>query len=194
MTLPQTSAGASFGAPLRRVLTLACAATLLAALAGCTASGPGSGGSVASAVDPAPSRLVPSVSPAPVRAAAAQLIAPLPPPGSVRLEDGPFTDRLAFTGLALQDGSRVVGTVANTVDVSEFILLQLDVDFYDGAGRLLGSGSASYADQEFADNGATALPHGTGQHDDGFEVTITGQPEVTRAVSAVLTVPQLVNE
>lgn len=200
MTLPPLTAGAPSGAPLRRVLTCALAAALVTAIAGCSstaatarpaATAPGTSTFGTTSLDPG--TLVPSVSPAPTRRPVPQL-APVPAPGTVRLEQGPFTDRLAVTGLALQGGSRVVGTVANTVDVSELILLQVQADFYDGAGRLLGSGTASYADAEFADTGAIAVPHGTGLHDDGLPIAVTARPALTGAVSAVVTVPQLVNE
>ena len=139
-----------------------------------------------------PGTLVPSVSPGPVRAPAQRLDA-APAPGTVRVEPGPFTDRLAFTGLTVRDG-QVTGRAGNAVDVSELIVLELHSDFYDAGGRLLGSGAAAYADEEFADNGATALEHGTGLQDETFDIVVPSRPRLAGAVSAVLTVPQLVNE
>lgn len=88
----------------------------------------------------------------------------------------------------------VTGTVSNTVDVSELIVLELQADFYDDQGRYLGSGTATYADEEYADNGATPLAHGTGVHDESFTVAVPSTTPLTGATSAILTVPQLVNE
>lgn len=189
MTLPQLTAGASSGAPLRRALALLCTAAVLASVAGCTSAG-ATDEAVAghAALDPA--TLVPSAAPAIVRTPAEQLD-PVPAPGTVRLEEGPFTDRLTVLGLSLQGGARVVGRVTNTADVSELIVLELRADFYDAAGRLLGSGTAAYADEEFIDSGATAVEVGP---DGTFAVSVASRPAVTGAVSAVVTVPQLVNE
>ena len=201
MTSTSTSAGAPVRAPLRRVPTAVSAAVLvMAVLVGCSpasagrddgsASAGGSGPVAAGELDPA--TLVPSVAPGPTRAPA-QRLDPAPAAGTVRVEAGPFTDRLTFSGLAVQ-GAQVVGRVENAVDVSELIVLALQADFYDASGRLLGSGTATYADEEFADTGATPLPHGTGVHDEAFRVVVPSRPRLPGAVSAVLTVPQLVNE
>ena len=190
MTLPHLTAGASSGAPLRRVLHLACAAVVLTAIAGCTSAGATDEAGPASTTALDPATLVPSVAPAPGRVPAARLD-PVPKPGTVRLEDGAFTDRLGVSGLSLQAGTRVVGRVINSADVSELIVLQLQADFYDAAGRLLGSGTAAYADDEFRDTGASAVEVGA---DGTFAVQVESQPSVVGAVSAVLTVPQLVNE
>ncbi len=51
-------------------------------------------------------------------------------------------------------------------------MLELRADFYDNQGHSLGSGTATYADEEFADNGATPLTHGTGVHDESFTVAV----------------------
>ena len=190
MTLPHLTAGASFGAPLRRGAALVCVAAAMAALTACTSAGAtdDAGPTTTTVLDPA--TLVPSVSPAPGRVPAVQLD-PVPAPGTVLVEEGAFTDRLALRGLALQGGTRVVGRIANTADVSELIVLEVQADFYDAAGRLLGSGTAAYADEEFIDNGATAVEVGP---DDTFPVVVVSHPSVVGAVSAVVTVPQLVNE
>ena len=195
MTLPPPPAGAPVQAPLRRVLALVCSAALVAAVAGCTSAGATDGARTAppapanlATVGPAP--LVPSVSPGPRRVPAPQLD-PVPAPGTVRLEQGAFPDRLDVSGLSLLGGTRVVGRVANTADVSELIVLELQADFYDATGRLLGSGTAAYAAEEFADTGATVVEVGP---DDAFAVEVTSRPAVVGAVSAVVTVPQLVNE
>ena len=190
MTLPHLTAGASFGAPLRRGAALVCVAVAMAALTACTSAGAtdDAGPTTTAVLDPA--TLVPSVSPAPGRLPAVQLD-PVPAPGTVLVEEGAFTDRLALRGLALQGGTRVVGRIANTSDVSELIVLEVQADFYDAAGRLLGSGTSAYADEEFTDTGATAVEVGP---DDTFAVEVSSRPALAGAVSAVVTVPQLVNE
>lgn len=139
---------------------------------------------VVSVTGSAPSRTPPSV------------LTPAPAAGTVRIEPGPFTDRLDITNASLSSGEQpaVTATVQNTVDVSEFIVLELQADFYDASGGYLGSGSATYADEEFATAGVTPLTHGTGDHSDAIPVTVPSHTALTGAVSAVLTVPQLVNE
>ena len=88
----------------------------------------------------------------------------------------------------------VTAQLRNVVDVSGLILLELRADFYDAAGGYLGFGTAAYADEEFADAGTTPLPHGTGEHGDSFVVTVPSDAPLTGASSAILTIPQLVNE
>ena len=102
----------------------------------------------------------------------------------MRVEDGPFTDRVRITGLVLVPGDPPVvrGRIVNTVDVSELIVLELQADFYDAAGRFLGSGRQVFRDAH-ADPAEGPL---------AFRVRASApQPA---AVSAVVSVPQLVNE
>lgn len=194
MTLIPTRGGVPATAPLRAAVT---AVLLLAVFTGCTSSTDPAGGAGSSAQSTTQVQaVVPTrTAPAPTRTPPATLV-PAPPPGTVQIEPGPFTDRLDITDLALQAGDRpvVTGTFSNTVDVSELIVLELRADFYDTQGRYLGSGTAAYADEEFADNGATPLTHGTGVHDESFTVAVPSTTPLTGATSAVLTVPQLVNE
>jgi hypothetical protein len=175
--------------PLRAAL---CAAALLVVAAGCGSSPDATGGSTSGPVQP----VIPiRSSPAPARTPALTLATTLAA-GNVQIEPGPYTDRLDITGAALQPGDRPVVTaqLRNAVDVSGLILLELRADFYDTAGGYLGFGTAAYADEEFADSSAIPLPHGTGERGDSFVVTVTSDAPLTGASSAVLTVPQLVNE
>jgi len=123
-------------------------------------------------------------------------LAPVPAVGTVEVEPGPFTDRLEVTDLALQPGVHpaVFARLRNAVDVSELIVLELRADFYDAQGGYLGFGSATYADEEFADTGAAPLTHGTGNHGEAFTISVPSNAPLTGATSAILTVPQLVNE
>lgn len=188
---------------LLRGATLIPALAAVALATGCTAPSPAAPPPAAAPAAAAPAAAAPAAAAvvptrtdtAPTRVPPPTL-APAPSAGTVQIEPGPFTDRLAFDDLALQPGERptVTATVANTVDVSELIVLQLRADFYDTGGRLLGSGTATYADEEFADTGATALEHGTGVHDDSFAVTVASPQPLPAASSAILTVAQLVNE
>ncbi|MBA2471933.1 MAG: hypothetical protein H0V41_06695 [Pseudonocardiales bacterium] len=191
MTMMSARGGALAAAPLRFAVT---ALLLLVAGTACTSS-----------TDPAdspaqPAAQVHAVVPArttPERTRTPQpMLVPVPPPGTVQIEPGPFTDRIEITDLALQAGDRpaVTGALRSTVDVSELIVLELHADFYDTQGRYLGSGKATYADTEFADNGATPLTHGVGVHGDSFTIAVPSTTPLTGATSAVLTVPQLVNE
>ncbi|MFD0569313.1 hypothetical protein ACFQ0T_08580 [Kitasatospora gansuensis] len=56
--------------------------------------------------------------------------------GEVRLEQGPFTDRLTFTGLRLDPkATAVTGHLAITSDVSDLLALEVRAAFYDASGR-----------------------------------------------------------
>ncbi|HYN71942.1 MAG TPA: hypothetical protein VES60_05520 [Nakamurella sp.] len=125
-----------------------------------------------------------------------QQLAPAPVAGTVTVESGPFTDRLEITDLSLQTGDHpaVTAALSNAADVSELIVLELRADFYDAQGGYLGFGAASYADEEYADHGTTPLTHGTGEQDGSFTIAVPSTAPLTGATSAILTVPQLVNE
>jgi len=77
--------------------------------------------------------------------------------------------------------------------VSEVIVLELGADFYDAQGRYLGSGTATYADEEFTDTGATPIAP-SAPDAETFVVSVPSTEPLDGAASAVLTVPQLVNE
>ncbi len=189
--LSSTTAGAPVRAPLRR----ACRGVLLAAaLTACTTATAEPPTVAQSGPPAAADSMVPSVEPGPTRAPAPRL-EPIPAAGKVQVQDGPFTDRLGLTELTLDPSApAVTGVVRDLVDVSELIVLELEADFYDSDGRYLGSGTATYADEEFADIGATAVPHGTGEHEESFDVVIRAAAPLVGVASAVLTVPALVNE
>uniref|UniRef100_A0AAU2V6M3 Lipoprotein n=1 Tax=Streptomyces sp. NBC_00003 TaxID=2903608 RepID=A0AAU2V6M3_9ACTN len=170
---------------LSRIAAPAVLAVLTLALA--TACGGGSGESKA---EDAPSP-VPSVSfPAPKQAAAPAAYQKLAK-GEVRLEQGPFTDRVKVMGGALSAGSAVTGHLAVTSDVSELIALELSAAYYDADGKLLGTGSFQYAEEDHDDHKGAHTPAAEGKGID-FEVkpkALTGTP-----TSAVLSIPVLVNE
>jgi len=105
-------------------------------------------------------------------------------PGETRVEDGPFTDRVRITGLAIAPGPRPVvrGRIVGSVDVSELIVLELRADFYDAAGRFVGSGRRVFHDAHAdAREGPLAF-------------RIRASAPLPGAVSALLSIPQLVNE
>ena len=176
-------------APLRATLG---AIVLLVATTGCVSSADTTGTSTSGPVLP----VIPTQSaPAPTRTPALTL-SPAPAAGAVQIEPGPFTDRLDITDASLKPGDVPVVTarLRNVVDVSGLILLELRADFYDAAGGYLGFGTAAYADEEFAGPSVVPLPHGTGEHGDPMIVTVPSDAPLTRASSAILTVPQLINE
>ncbi|WP_405014718.1 hypothetical protein [Kitasatospora sp. NBC_01539] len=160
------------------------AAALLAPvlLAGCSGS----------PAAPEPPEALPTVSlPAPRQAAApAAALSAAPRPGEVRLEDGPFTDRVRLTGLKLAADGTVTGHLAVTSDVSDVLALELRAAYYDAAGHLVGTGTLEYQEEEAA----------TGRHDgpraagDGIDVTVTGRGLTGTPAAAVLSLPVLVNE
>ncbi|GHB43913.1 hypothetical protein GCM10010331_34390 [Streptomyces xanthochromogenes] len=160
------------------------------ALALLTACGGGSGGAPDDRAEDAPAP-VPSVSfAAPERAAAPAAYQKLAR-GEVRLEQGPFTDRVKVTGGALGAGSAVTGHLAVTSDVSELIALELRAAYYDADGKLLGTGSFQYAEEGHDEHKGGHTPTAEGAGID-FEVgpkALTGTP-----TSAVLSIPVLVNE
>ncbi|WP_406507997.1 hypothetical protein [Streptomyces sp. NBC_00212] len=170
---------------MRRIAPAVLAALTLALA---TACGGGSGGSGAEDA-PVP---VPSVSFAAPKQAAAPAAYRKLAKGEVRLEQGPFTDRVKITGSALAAGSAVTGHLAVTSDVSELIALELSAAYYDADGKLLGTGSFQYAEEGHDDHGGAHTPAAEGAGID-FEVrpkaSLTGTP-----TSAVLSVPVLVNE
>ncbi|WP_217921961.1 hypothetical protein [Miltoncostaea oceani] len=106
------------------------------------------------------------------------------PPGRVRVEEGPFTDRVEIEALTISDDARPVvrGRIRNSVDVSELIVLELQADFYDARGTFIGTGL-----QVFLDSHA-------GAGDDPLSFAIRSPVPVSRGASAILTIPQLANE
>lgn len=175
MTRRPSGIGAMVGTALAGLLAI----TLLAG--GCRDGGPGErtvGPAVPPRDRPAPGAPSPSRTAPPVLERAAA--------GEVRIEPGPFTDRLAFGPLVLIAGTEPVvrGTVEITSDVSGLLALEVLVDFYGADGRRLGSASQLVADVE-------AGPGGLGP----VEVAVTvPRPLAEPAAAALLSVPQLANE
>ncbi|WP_405495239.1 hypothetical protein [Nocardia sp. NBC_00511] len=128
---------------------------------------------------PAPSMPAPKTAAPPVAA----LIAAA---GEVRVEPGPFTDRVRVTGTRL-DGSTVHGTLTVTSDISDVLALEVHAAFYDAAGRLSGTGMFQHADAESVT--AVHVPHGT-----GIDFTITATSAANPVSAVVLSIPVLVNE
>lgn len=131
-------AGAPVPAPLRGVRG-SLALVLLAGAAGCsTASGPPSGRSD----DFAAARPVTVGAPSVPPAETADLV-DVPAAGTVEVMPGPFTDVLRWESLALEQGSRprVTGELSSTADVAPLLRLEVQVTFYDAAGRYLGEGT-----------------------------------------------------
>ena len=129
----------------------------------------------------------------PVRVAPPVLASP-PASGSAVVEPGPFTDRLAVTGLRVEPGDhpRLTGRLEVTTDVSELMVLEIVADFYDERGHLVGS-----AAQAVRGHSIGGAPHvdeeGHGREVVAIDVAAEA-PFPRRAVAAVVTVPQLVNE
>ncbi|MGW5231877.1 hypothetical protein ACWEQU_06180 [Streptomyces nodosus] len=191
MPLP---AGPRGRTPVRVASAPAVTALLLAALTGCT--GNGSDSRHDGDHSPAPSATVggltlPSPRSAPTPAAS---LSPAATPGEVRLSDGPFTDRVHITELALNKGpAAVTGHLVVTSDVSDLIALELRAAYYDTRGRLLGTGSFEYAEE-----GEAAHTHGehTGPQAEngGIDFTIPAKAVRGTPTAAVVSIPVLVNE
>ncbi|MBA2807794.1 hypothetical protein E0500_010325 [Streptomyces sp. KM273126] len=176
--------------PIRLTTAAALGALALASLTGCSSSPaakdreaePLAAGTSAAALPP------PRSAPSP----AATLPAP-PKRGEVRIEEGPFTDRVRLTGLSLTGGSAVSGHLAITSDVSDVLALELRAAYYDAEGRLVGTGSFEYQEEGQEADG--------GHHHDGPRAAGEGidfkapATELTgTAAAAVVSVPVLVNE
>ncbi|MGA8996143.1 MAG: hypothetical protein WB441_17735, partial [Nocardioidaceae bacterium] len=109
------------------------------------------------------------------------------PAGTVARVAGPFDDRFRLTGLRL-GRTAVSGDLDVTSDVSDLLELQVVAGFYDGRGRLLGSGRFTRHED----------PHGeqvSGTPDERVHLRIAVPvPLRGRVVSAAVGVPVLVNE
>jgi hypothetical protein len=105
------------------------------------------------------------------------------PAGTVRVEPGPFTDRVRVEDLRIERGARPVvsGRLVNLVDVSDVLALELAVRFYDRRGRPVASGRRVF-------------DHAESFHDRPLTFRIEATRPAATAVAALLTIPQLVNE
>ncbi|WP_327245860.1 hypothetical protein [Streptomyces sp. NBC_01320] len=174
--------------PIRITTAAVLGAVVLTTLTGCgTSAGtnPGKGEPLAATALPLPP---PRSAPSP----AATLPAP-PKQGEVRVEEGPFTDRVRLTRLTLTGESAVSGHLAITSDVSDVLALELSAAYYDSKGRFIGTGSFQYQEEGQDAEG--------GHHHDGPRAASEGidfKAPATKltgtAAAAVVSVPVLVNE
>lgn len=168
----------------RTVCAVVVGVLLIGASSGC-ATDSGLGGIPAV---PTPSRV--ALAPGPTANPAPTTLATPPPPGTVARRSGPFDDRYELRDPALTAGVASARLVV-TSDVSALITVELVGDFYDEAGRLLGSGSAVYS-EDHGDESTPQVPHA---ELDGVLLTVAADPAWrARVSSVVLSVPSLVNE
>lgn len=161
------------------------AALLVGALAACS-SGPSPDVGARSAVVPTQVALAPGPGPVPALTAL-----PSPPPaGTVERRTGPFDDRYQLLSPSLLDGV-AAATLVVTSDVSKLLTVELAADFYDQAGRLLGSASTIYGEDHNPDPAA----QDSQAEKDGVRLTVAADPVWRAQVnSVVLGIPSLVNE
>ncbi|MFB6955673.1 hypothetical protein ACFCYB_01230 [Streptomyces sp. NPDC056309] len=166
-------------------------ALVLGALTGCSGNGQDSRPhSTASSATPSELALpTPRSAPAP-----AASLSPAATPGEVRISEGPFTDRVRITKLALAKGpAAVTGHLVVTSDVSDLIALELRAAYYDAQGRLLGTGTFEHAEEGEA-------AHAHGEHsgpqaeNEGIDFTIPAKGVQGTPAAAVVSIPVLVNE
>ncbi|WP_327280404.1 MULTISPECIES: hypothetical protein [unclassified Streptomyces] len=167
------------------------AAALLVLAAGCSGS-PDAGGAPGKPAGSAVPVAMPAPSGAPAPAA---VLAPPAKAGEVRVEQGPFTDRVQLTALALAPAGKpgVTGHLAITSDVSDVLSLDLRAAYYDADGRLLGTGTFHYQ-EEGADAPAGDHHDGPRAAGDGIDFTVPAEQLTGTPASAVLSLPVLVNE
>ncbi|MFJ1549130.1 hypothetical protein [Streptomyces sp. NPDC088246] len=178
--------------PIRSTTAAVLGTIALTALTGCGTSagtGPGKGEPLAATTS---ATALPLPPPRSAPSPAATLPAP-PEQGEVRVEEGPFTDRVRLTRLTLTGGSAVSGHLAITSDVSDVLALELSAAYYDSKGRFIGTGSFQYQEEGQDAEG--------GHHHDGPRAAGEGidfkapATELTgTAAAAVVSVPVLVNE
>ncbi|AXG81254.1 hypothetical protein [Streptomyces paludis] len=118
--------------------------------------------------------------------------------GEVRVEPGPFTDRVTITGLKLTGASSaapaVTGRLRITTDVSHVLALELRAAYYDGAGRLLGTGEFTYQEEGEDAHGHEVHAEGSEAATGGIAFTVPAKKLTGTPAAAVLSVPVLVNE
>ncbi|WP_330331356.1 hypothetical protein OHS33_17520 [Streptomyces sp. NBC_00536] len=170
---------------------LAAAAAVLALASGC------SGGPAAATADSAAEAAgsaAPVVLPAPRGAPApAAVLAQPAKPGEVRIEEGPFTDRVKMTALKLTDKASVTGHIAITSDVSDTLALEIGAAYYDPTGHLLGTTKFQY--QEEGEDAQGDQHHdGPRAAGDGIDFTVPAGQFAQAPASVVLSIPVLVSE
>lgn len=168
----------------RTVCALVVGALLVGASSGCAADS----GQAGIPGVPTPSRV--ALAPGPTANPAPTTLATPPPAGTVARRSGPFDDRYELRDPALTAGVASARLVV-TSDVSALITVELAADFYDEVGRLLGSASAIYSEDEGGES-TPKVPHA---ELDGVPLTVAADPAWrAKVASVVLSVPSLVNE
>ncbi|MFE3902853.1 hypothetical protein ACFXPY_21710 [Streptomyces sp. NPDC059153] len=178
--------------PTRITTAAALGAVALTALTGCgTSAGTDPGKSEPLAATTSAGAL-PLPPPRSAPSPAATLPAP-PEQGEVRVEEGPFTDRVRLTRLTLTGGSAVSGHLAITSDVSDVLALELSAAYYDSKGRFIGTGSFQY--QEEGQDAEGGHHHdGPRAAGEGIDFKAPATKLTGTAAAAVVSVPVLVNE
>lgn len=112
--------------------------------------------------------------------------------GQVRLEDGPFTDRVRVSGLrveATDTGPLVTGVIHAVADPSDLLVLEVLATFYGSDGRPIATGRQVFR-HEHADEGRIPDPN----HGNLVRLRLAASRPVSGPVSAVISIPTLVNE
>ncbi|MFE2282797.1 hypothetical protein ACFXDJ_01200 [Streptomyces sp. NPDC059443] len=164
------------------------AAAVLTLATGCSGSKDTGAGTPAVSVSPV-AMPAPRSAPSP----AASLAQPAAP-GEVRVEQGPFNDRVKLTGLALTGKQTVTGRLAITADVSDTLALEVDGAYYDAAGHLVGTGKFEYQEEGEDAKGAEHHDGPRAAGPDGIAFTVTPGAFTGTPVSVVLSIPVLVSE
>ncbi|MEU2234427.1 hypothetical protein [Streptomyces vietnamensis] len=140
-----------------------------------------------------PASAAPVTFPAPRTAPApAPTLSPAPAEGEVRIEEGPFTDRVRLTRLTLTPKPSVTGRLSITSDISDVLALELRAAYYDAHGRLLGTGTFQY--QEEGETGHGEAHTGPRAANGGIDFTVPAKDLKGTPATAVVSVPVLVNE
>ena len=116
----------------------------------------------------------------------------LPEPGEARFVAGPFTDRLALRTLTFRGGT-VGGRFGQVADNSAVIVLEVQGDFYDDKGTLLGSRKTVLRQPDIV----RAAQGGVGPQRYGGDIPFTVRPAAgwaARVSGVLVSVPTLVNE
>lgn len=113
----------------------------------------------------------------------------VPTPGTVGRSSGPFDDRYQLLRATLRAGT-VQAVVRITSDVSGLVVMEVQGDFYDARGALLGSVRSEYSEGS-GGTADTPRPAETA----GIPVTVRAAAAWrSRVSSVVLSIPTLVNE
>lgn len=146
---------------------------------------------VARSGHPRPAATTPAAAPASLGIRAVSDQKP-PSAGEARYVAGPFSDRLRLLNLSLK-GRQVSGLFAQVADNSSILVMEVQADFYDRAGRLLGSRRTTLRQPDVV----RTARGGTGPKRYGGDVafTIGSAPAWGAQVTgALVSVPVLVNE